>query len=67
MLAWRRGRLGRELRVFVLEMVSVAVVLLVAAVMETATKFYPLLGLVLWLPTALAVIWIVAYSGRPHT
>jgi uncharacterized membrane protein SpoIIM required for sporulation len=64
LISWRRGRLGRELRVFVLEMVAVAVVLCVAAIMETLTKFLPLMGLALWIPTALAVVGIVVYSGR---
>ncbi len=64
LLSWRRGRLGRELRVFVLEMAAVALVLLVAALMETVTKFYPLAGLALWIPTALAAIGIAAYSRR---
>jgi len=64
LLSWRRGRLGRELRVFVLEIVAVGLVLGVAALMETLTKFYPLLGLALWIPTALAAAGIAIYSGR---
>ncbi len=67
LLSWRKGRLGRELRVFVLEMATVALVLLVAALMETLTKFYPLIGVALWIPTALAAAGIVVYNRRTHT
>jgi len=66
LLSWRRGRLGREFRVFVLEMASVGVVLFFAALMETLTKFFPLIGLALWIPTAFAVVGIIIYSGRSH-
>ena len=64
MLAWRRKRLGRELRVFPLELVAVAVVLILAAVMETVTKFSPLAGFLLWLPTGFGVAGIVLFSRR---
>jgi len=64
LLAWRKKRLGRELRVFLLELVAVAVVLVLAAAMETVTKFSPLAGLLLWLPTGLGVAGIVLFSKR---
>lgn len=64
LVSWRRGRLGRELRVLVLEMAGVPLLLFVAALMETATKFFPLIGLALWLPTGLAVAALVVYTGR---
>jgi hypothetical protein len=63
-LAWRRGRLRSELRIFALEMVAVGVVLLVAALMETATRFSLAFGLVLWVPTGLAVAEMIVLSGR---
>jgi hypothetical protein len=62
--SWIRGRLRREVVVFSFEAVAVAIVLLVAALMETATKFSALIGLALWVPTGLAVLGIVAYSWR---
>ncbi|MDG6988637.1 MAG: stage II sporulation protein M [Nitrososphaerota archaeon] len=64
LVAWRRKRLHREARVFGLELASVAGVLLVAATMETTLTFYPLLGLTLWIPTALAVVAIAALARR---
>ncbi len=64
--SWRKGRLGRELRVLVLEMAAVPLLLLAAAVMETTTKFSPLVGFALWLPTGLAVVVLLVYSGRRH-
>ncbi len=64
--SWRKGRLGRELRVLVLEMAAVPLLLLAAAVMETTTKFFPLVGFALWLPTGLAVVALLVYSGRRH-
>ena len=62
--SWIRGRLRREAMVFSFELGAVAIVLLVAALMETATKFSVLIGLALWVPTGLAVLGIVAYSWR---
>jgi len=62
--AWRRKTLGREVRVLPLELVAVAVVLILAAVMETATRFYPLVGFLLWLPTGLGVAGVVLFSRR---
>jgi len=63
-LAWRRKTLRREIRVFPLEMVAVVVVLALAAVMETATRFSPLIGFILWLPTGLGVAGLVLFSRR---
>jgi hypothetical protein len=64
MLAWRRRNVRGELRVFALEALAVGVVLLTAALMETATKFSLTFGLVLWIPTGLAVAGIMIYSER---
>lgn len=64
LVSWREGRLRRELRVFALEAALVAAVLFVAAMMETATNFSPLLGLLLWLPTGLVLAGIVLLSRR---
>jgi len=64
LLAWRRKTLNREIRVFGLELVAVAAVLALAAVMETVTRFSPLIGLVLWLPTGLGVAGVVLFSRR---
>ena len=61
----RKKRLRRELKVLVLEMAAVVVVLLAAALMETATRFSPLVGFSLWIPTGLAAAGVVIYSrGR---
>ncbi len=62
LVALRKKRLGRELRVFVLEMTAVVGVLLTAAVMETVTRFSPVVGLLLWIPTGLAVAAIVVFA-----
>jgi len=63
-LSWIRGRLRREIMVFSFEVLAVGIVLLVAALMETATKFSVLIGLALWVPTGLAALSIAAYSRR---
>lgn len=63
--AWRKGRLRRELRVFVLEGVAVTCILLVAAAMEVATvRVSVALGLALWLPTGLALAAAMVFAGR---
>lgn len=63
--AWRKRRLRQELRVFVLEGVSVAAILLVAAAMEAATvKISVTLGFALWLPTLLALGGVIVLAGR---
>ena len=58
----RRKSLARELKVFAVEMGAVALVLLAAAVMETATRFSSAVGLALWAPTGLALagVWVLA-------
>jgi hypothetical protein len=60
-LSWRKGEFARELRVFVLEMLFIGAVLIIAAAMETVTRFFPTIGLALWMPTvvALAVVTIL--------
>jgi uncharacterized membrane protein SpoIIM required for sporulation len=63
-LSWRRGRMLREFKVFVLEILLVVAVLIAAAAMETVTRFYPSIGLVLWLPTGLALAIMVNASRR---
>lgn len=63
--SWRRRRLRRELRVFLLEGVAVAAILLVAAAMEAATvKISFLLGFALWLPTGVGLAAIIILAGR---
>ena len=62
--SWRRKRLRQELRIFVLEGAAVAAVLSVAAAMETATNFSPLLGLALWVPTGLAAATMIVVRRK---
>lgn len=57
-VAWRKKRLHREARVFVVELAAVAVILAVAATMETITIFSPVAGLLLWLPLAGAMVLV---------
>ena len=66
LVAWRKGRLRRELKVFVLEVGLIAGVLLAAAAMETLTNFSPLLGFALWLPTGLTIAGVIVISARYH-
>ncbi|MDG6901705.1 MAG: stage II sporulation protein M [Nitrososphaerota archaeon] len=64
-VAWRRHRLKRELRVFVVEGLMVVCILLVAAAMEVATvRVSYVLGFALWLPMGVAVAVAVVISGR---
>ena len=63
-LSWRRRKLRRELRVFLLEGVVIAGVLLTAAAMETLTGFAPVIGFALWLPTGLALAGVILLSTR---
>jgi uncharacterized membrane protein SpoIIM required for sporulation len=63
-LSWRKRALGREIRVFPLEVLAVAVVLILAAGMETVTRFSPIVGLLLWLPTGLGVTGIVLFARK---
>ena len=66
-VSWRKKRLMWELKVFVLEGATVAVILLVAAAMEAATvRVSYLLGFALWLPTGLALAGIVLLVRRMH-
>lgn len=60
LLAWRRKGLRQEIRVFALEGMTVALILLAAAAMEAATTLSPLLGLGLWLPTAVVLALLIA-------
>lgn len=62
--SWRRRRFRRELRVFVLEAMLVAFVLIIAAGMETVTGISPLIGFALWLPTGAAVAGIILFARR---
>lgn len=63
-VAWRKGRLHQEARVFLLELAAVAIVVTVAAAMETITIFYPIGGILLWLPLAGALVPIVMRIGK---
>ncbi len=54
--AWRRKRLRREVRVFLLEVVVVLGMLVVAAAMETATLASSFLGFALWIPVVGALV-----------
>lgn len=64
LVAWRRGHLRRELKVFALEGVSVAGILLTAAAMEAATGVSVVLGFALWLPTGLALAAVIILAAR---
>ncbi len=64
LVSLRRRRLRRELRVFILEGVIVALILFASAIMETTTSFFPLLGFALWLPTGLALAGLIILSRR---
>jgi hypothetical protein len=57
-VAWRRKTLRREVHAFLYEAIGVVLILLVAAAMETATVVSIPLGIALWLPTALVVVWL---------
>ncbi|MDG6910150.1 MAG: stage II sporulation protein M [Nitrososphaerota archaeon] len=63
--AWRKRRLRREAKVFMLEGIAVAGILLVAASMEAATVgISPVLGFALWLPTGLVIAGGVLLARR---
>jgi uncharacterized membrane protein SpoIIM required for sporulation len=64
LLSWRRKTLSLEIRVFPLEVLAVAVVLILAAAMETVTRFSTIAGLLLWLPTGLGVAGFVLFARR---
>jgi uncharacterized membrane protein SpoIIM required for sporulation len=65
LVAWRRKRLGSELKVFAVEALVVALVLITAAAMETVTIEDPLLGFSLWIPLLAAVVGLILFvRGR---
>jgi len=66
-VSWRRRRLRSETRVLVLEVGVVAVMLLVAAAMETVTIIDPVLGIALWIPTGLAIAALALISVRAQS
>jgi uncharacterized membrane protein SpoIIM required for sporulation len=68
MLIWAgiTRRLGRELRVFAVEVVVIVVVLFAAAAMETATNSSLIVGFALWVPTGLAIAGLVILSRKPR-
>lgn len=49
-VAWLKKRLHREARVFMLEIVAVAILVVLAATMETITISNAIAGLLLWVP-----------------
>lgn len=59
-----KERLRRELKVFGLEAIVIAVFLLLAATMETVTGISPIVGFALWLPTGLALAGVILAAGR---
>lgn len=59
-----RKRLRLEARVFAFEAIVVAVALLIASVMETVLLTSPVLGFLLWGPTALGVVGLILLWGR---
>ncbi len=61
-----RGRLRKEIRVYVLEAISVVLLLFLAASMETLTIMDWRIGLVLWLPVIMAIVWLAIYRSRMH-
>jgi hypothetical protein len=63
-VAWLRKRLRTEAEVFVIEIVGVALMLLLAAAMETTTELSPGLSLALWLPLGLLIAWLVTALTR---
>jgi hypothetical protein len=66
MLLWAgiMRRLGRELRVFAVEVVVLVGVLFAAAAMETATNSSLIVGFALWIPTGLAIAGLIVLSRR---
>ena len=65
LVAWRRRRLLQELKVFALEGLAVAAILLVAATMEATTvRVSFILGFALWLPTGMVLALIMVIVGR---
>jgi len=62
-VAWQKRRLGREIRVFALELVAVIGCVLLAGAMETVGEVAPLAGLALWLPMV-GVVLMLALTAR---
>ncbi|MDV3243809.1 MAG: stage II sporulation protein M [Nitrososphaerales archaeon] len=59
LVAWRRRMLGKEVRVFALEMTLVVLAIVVAAAMETVGLVDPFVSFALWLPTAVGMATLV--------
>jgi hypothetical protein len=59
-----RKRLRKEAEVFVIEIFGVAVMLLLAAAMETTTELSPGFSLALWLPLGLLIAWLAIALTR---
>jgi uncharacterized membrane protein SpoIIM required for sporulation len=59
-----RKRLRKEARVFVFELVGIALILLLAAAIETATIETGALSLILWLPVCLLIAWLTIALRR---
>ncbi len=59
LVAWRRRMLGKEVRIFALEMTLVVLAIIVAAAMETVGLVDPFVSLALWLPTAAGIAALV--------
>jgi uncharacterized membrane protein SpoIIM required for sporulation len=64
LVGWRKKRLRKELRAFGYEALVVALVLLVASAMETVTRYSVAAGFVLWVPTGVAIAWLVHLARR---
>ena len=64
LLSLRNHTFLREAKVFLLEIPAVAVLLLLAAAMETATRSSLLVGFLLWVPTGVAAGLIIVASRR---
>jgi hypothetical protein len=64
LVAWGRKRLRLEVRVFVLELVAIAIILIVAAVMETTAILSPLVGVLLWVPLLAVMVPLILRIRR---
>jgi hypothetical protein len=64
LLAWRRGTLHKEVRVFGLEIVVVAVMLTTAAAMETTALVSLGMGLALWLPLVGFILLLIIQTQK---
>ncbi len=63
-VAMKRRSLKREARVFGLEALLVVLILAIAAAMETISLISVWVGLLLWVPTGIAIAWIILLSRR---